>query len=78
MKFWTTLKRWWDLHGTKIIGWAATFIGAIAAADPTIVTGIINAIAGERGPAIAVVVGGLLTVYRGHRNSKKNAVNPQP
>lgn len=78
MKFWNTLKRWWDLHGTKIIGYTATAIGAMAATDPTVVTSIINAVAGERGPAIAVVVGGLLTVYRGHRNSKKNAAPPQP
>lgn len=60
----------WKNHGTKVIGYATTVAGTIGALDPDTMTALLTAIAGERGPSLAMAVIGAITAYRGHLNTK--------
>lgn len=64
------LRKFWDNHGTKIIGTVTALGGSAAALDPTTVTAILSALMGDRGPGIATGIIGLLTLLRGFKNTK--------
>lgn len=52
-------------HGTKILGTVVTVIGAISVMSPEQVA----ALFGDRGPAVMMTIGGILTILRGLQNS---------
>lgn len=64
------LKKFWNNHGTKVIGVLTTLGGSAATLDPTTVTAILTAVLGDRGPGIAIGVIGLGTLLRGFTNTK--------
>lgn len=68
---------WWKNHGTKILGTIGTLAGLLATVDPAAITAFLNAIFGDRGPGIATMILGGLTIYKGFKNSKANAA-PNP
>ena len=67
------LKAWWVHHGTKILGFGSTVIGAISMVDATTVHLIEQTFGQHWGHRIAsglMIVGGIATAYRGFTNSK--------
>lgn len=56
----------WKKHGTKIIGYVGAVASILAAADPAQVIALL----GQSGPFIATAALSILTVLRGHQNSK--------
>lgn len=69
MKVWNWIKGIWKSHGTKVLGAIGVALGTLAAMDPATLTAVLTALLGPRGPAISVIVIGLLTFYRGFRNT---------
>lgn len=55
-------------HGTKIIGAVSTLIGVAATLTPDQLT----AVFGDKAPAAAMMVMGVLTILRGFQNNKLN------
>ena len=63
----------WQKHGTKVLGFASTLLGAISMIDATTVH-LINQTLGEhwghRVSSGLLIIGGLGTAWRGFTNSK--------
>ena len=67
------LKLWWQEHGTKILGFGGTVVGAISMVDATTVHLIEQTFGAHWGHRIAsglMIVGGIATAWRGFTNSK--------
>lgn len=60
------MKTFYKEHGTKLIGWVVSVVGALSAVDPA----LLQLVLGHRGLAIFTAVAGLLTVLRGKQNTK--------
>lgn len=58
------IRRWWRLHGTKIIGYVTVALAFLATADQELVGDLL----GPNFPRWALLVSGLLTALRGHTN----------
>lgn len=65
------MKTLWENHGTKVLGSLGITIGTLAAMDPTMITALLSAVLGARGPGIATTILGILTFWRGFQNTKK-------
>lgn len=69
------LKQWWTNHGTKILGFGSTALGALSLMDATTVHLIEQILGPHRGHQVSsalLIIGGLGTAYRGFQNSKKS------
>jgi len=69
----------WKNHGTKILGTLITVLGIFTTVSQDTLTSLF----GTHGPAVAVVIGGLLTFLRGFQNTtaaqdKAALLNPPP
>jgi hypothetical protein len=63
----------WSQHGTKLIGFTTSVIGALAVLDHETLDLIGQAFGPKGGPRITrgiLIVSGLATAYRGYRNSQ--------
>lgn len=60
------MKKFYQEHGTKLIGSVVSAVGTLSALDPT----LLQLVLGQRGLAIFTAVAGLLTVLRGKQNTK--------
>lgn len=69
-------KKWWDGHGTKIIGFGSFTVGVITAIDQGTVHLIENMFGKLYANAI-LIVSGLATAWRGYINSTKTPPPPQ-
>jgi hypothetical protein len=68
-----TIKNAWLLHGTKILGFGSTVLGAISMIDATTTHLIEEVLGPHRGHQVAsglMVIGGIATAYRGFKNSQ--------
>jgi hypothetical protein len=68
------LSNLWATHGTKILGFGGTLLGAISMIDATTTHLIEEVLGPHRGHQVAsalMVVGGIATAYRGFKNSQK-------
>ena len=67
------LKLFWRNHGTKIIGFSTTVLGALSMLDATTIHVIENTFGahwGHRVSAALLILGGVGTAWRGFNNSK--------
>ena len=68
------LKAIWLNHGTKVIGFGGTILGAISMIDATtvhLIEGTLGAHWGHRVSAGLLIMGGIGTAVRGFNNSKR-------
>ena len=67
------LKAIWIGHGTKLIGFGSTLLGAISMLDATTVHYIADTFGEHRGHQVTaafMIIGGLGTAWRGFQNSQ--------
>jgi hypothetical protein len=63
----------WSQHGTKLIGFTTSVIGALALLDHETLDLLGQTLGPVQGPRVIrviLIVSGLATAYRGYRNSK--------
>lgn len=63
----------WKNHGTKLIGFATSAIGALALLDHETLNLIGQAFGDKGGPRVTrgiLIIAGLATAYRGYQNSQ--------
>lgn len=63
----------WKVHGTKVIGFGTTLVGALALLDHETLDVISTALGPTNGPRLTrglLVLSGLATAYRGFQNSR--------
>jgi len=68
------LRGLWQQHGTKLIGFGGTALGALSMVDATtvhIIEGTLGEHWGHRVASGLMIIGGVATAYRGYTNSKK-------
>ena len=68
------VQQYWSDHGTKIIGFGSSVIGAISLVDATTVHMIEQLLGPHRGHQVSsamLVIGGLGTAWRGFTNTKR-------
>jgi uncharacterized membrane protein YuzA (DUF378 family) len=66
----------WKNHGTKIIGFATSLIGALALIDHETLDLIGQVFGPKGGPIVTrgiLIISGLATAYRGYENSQPKA-----
>jgi hypothetical protein len=67
--------RWWDEHGTKILGFGGVAIGALEYVDAQTIHLVATIFGPTYGPIVSqvlTVIGGFLVARRGFLNSVKN------
>lgn len=72
------MKVLWKNHGTKILGGVGAAASGLALLDPSIITVVLNAVLGDRGPAAAALVLSLLTMWRGRKNTQAQQTEVKP
>lgn len=77
-----SMKDYWHNHGTKIIGFASTAVGILTLIDSATWQGIERALGPQLGEHVAngvLILSGVMTAYRGFRNTARAAdVLPPP
>ena len=69
------MKNLWAAHGTKIIGFVTSLVGALALLDHETLDLVGQVFGPEGGPRITraiLIISGLATAWRGYTNSQAN------
>ena len=70
---WDKVKALWIHHGTKLIGFGSTALGALSMLDATTINYLSSTFGDHRGHQITaglMLISGLGTAYRGYKNSQ--------
>jgi hypothetical protein len=77
-----TMKEYWHKHGTKLIGFVSSAIGVVELIDSTTWQVIERLLGPQLGKVVSngvLILSGVMTAYRGFRNSAQRAdVLPPP